>query len=399
MTSITPLYALFPWPFTTVQIFWHMPTKHRCRHAPVDRALKRYEGKESRRSRSDCLKTVDISMPHQRNDGLPRVSPEADDPKTEPGSEFGSGLAGGMLKRVVGTLADCRAHLVSLAPPWVSQIRGGWFCVYFIRAGACQLVCGRSSTPLQIQSGDTVILPQCREHRLRDADTTEWSHSNQISLFDESHDVGNVRSAEGHRQIVTKIVAGRFPKPNKEIKLPLHVLPETLICKHRDAESHAGMTSTVGALEQEMMRPLVSAGIVEHLVKALILQATRGCDQRMPILRATNQTAAPDMPIVKALDLMHSRLEATWTVASLASAVGVSRSTFAARFLSQVGMTPLNYLRQERMLQASDLLCDESLGIKEVSMLVGYTSESAFSNTFKQWSGTTPGLFRRDRQR
>ena len=61
-------------------------------------------------------------------------------------------------------------------------------------------------------------------------------------------------------------------------------------------------------------------------------------------------------------------------------------------------MTPLNYLRRERMQQAVELLRDESLGIKEVAILVGYRSESAFSNTFKQWSGLTPGLFRRDRQ-
>lgn len=272
--------------------------------------------------------------------------------------------------------------------------------VYSVCTGDCQFSHeGRFSIPLRIQSGDTLILPQCRAHRLRDSERTKWSHSNHVSCFDGIHATGNVRTDEEDRQNLTKIVVCRFPRPNKETKLLLHVLPETLICTQQDVESSAGIKSTIEVLEQEITRSSTSPGVIEHLAKALILQASRACNQRVPILRTASQATTTDRPVTRALELMRSRFEIAWTVASLATAVGVSRSTFAARFVEQVRMTPLNYLRQERMQQAAELLGDGSLGIKEVAMLVGYTSESAFNNAFKQWFGTTPGLFRRDRQR
>lgn len=326
--------------------------------------------------------------------------PRANALRNEPNSKVGSSVAGDVLKRVLVNLADCRAELVSLSSPWVSQIPAGWFYVYSVRSGGCQLVHGdRVSTPSSIQSGDTVILPHCREHRLRDCHTTEWSHANQVSWFDTSRRMHNVPIDESQRQTMTNIVVCRFPKPNGKIRLPLHVLPETLICKQHDTESLTGVKSTIEILEQELGQSSATPDVIEHLVKALILQACRANDYRTANPRNAHESMTIDRPIAKAIELMGSRLEMAWTVASLATAVGVSRSTFAANFVDQVGMTPLNYLRQERMQQAADLLCDESLGIKEVSALVGYTSESAFNSTFKKWFGTTPGLFRRDRHR
>ena len=337
-------------------------------------------------------------MARNGKDELRQVDRRSDIQWIEPtGSEFGSGAAGEVLKRLSASLSDCRAKILSLASPWVCHIPAGWFCLYSVCSGACQLKHGdRFSIPLQIRSGDTIILPQCGEHRLRDSETTEWSHSSQMSWFDDIPAMGNASSDDGSSQIITKIVMCGFPKLNASAAWPLHVLPKILIGGQHDLEALAAVKSTINVLEQEIKRASASPEVIEHLAKALILQMARGWNCRSPVPATAIQAMAADRQITKSIELMRSRFGVAWTLASLANAVGVSRSTFAAKFVDQVGMTPLSYLRQERMRQAADLLCDESLGIKEVSMFVGYSSESAFNSAFKQWSGVTPGLFRRD---
>ena len=336
-------------------------------------------------------------MPSKTTDGLQSGVDDTDIRPSSPSTIYGRGREEELLKRILNGLTDCRAELAILNSPWVARVPTGWFYIYYLRAGICQLMQGIHSTPLEMQTGDVVMLPRCREHRLRDSYTTEWSDSNQVSWFDGTPRIGTDRANASNFRAATNVVVCRFPKPNKEINLLLQAFPESLVFKKRNPEFASGPESTITALEQEIAQFPASQPIVEHLVKALILQTARTSDSRRSSQHDSGETVSTDRMIAKAVGLMHSRPETAWTVAMLATRVGVSRSTFAARFVDQIGMTPLNYLRRERMQQAAELLCDETLGIKEISILVGYSSESAFSNTFKQWFGMTPGLFRRDR--
>jgi AraC-like DNA-binding protein len=81
-------------------------------------------------------------------------------------------------------------------------------------------------------------------------------------------------------------------------------------------------------------------------------------------------------------------------VASLAGEVGLSRSVFAARFTQLVGEPPLGYLTRLRMHKAATLL-REGATLAKASHLTGYASEGSFSHAFRQWSGVTPGAWRR----
>ena len=95
-----------------------------------------------------------------------------------------------------------------------------------------------------------------------------------------------------------------------------------------------------------------------------------------------------------ALGLMHRQLEEQWTVASLANKVGLSRSTFAARFTQLIGEPPLGYLTRLRMQKATALL-REGATLAKTSQMTGYSSEAAFSHAFRQWAGVAPGAYRR----
>jgi AraC-like DNA-binding protein len=97
------------------------------------------------------------------------------------------------------------------------------------------------------------------------------------------------------------------------------------------------------------------AVVVNRLADVLLVQALRTAiggeqcaEQGLPALA--------DPPIAQALALMHQRPAEPWTVEKLASAVGLSRSGFAARFTALVGEPPLEYLGGWRMTKAARLL-------------------------------------------
>jgi len=105
--------------------------------------------------------------------------------------------------------------------------------------------------------------------------------------------------------------------------------------------------------------------------------------------------ALNDLQIGAALALVHADPQASWTVASLAAKVAMSRSAFAARFVQLVGEPPLQYVTRWRMQKASGILRDGHASLAEVAARVGYESEAAFSKAFKRAVGSTPGAYRR----
>lgn len=98
-----------------------------------------------------------------------------------------------------------------------------------------------------------------------------------------------------------------------------------------------------------------------------------------------------DERIAVALHLMHAHIERTWTIAQLAKAAALSRSTFHERFTRTVGVAPMEYLLAWRMRVARDLLRQGELRIAQIAERVGYGSSSAFSTAFQRHVGMTPG--------
>lgn len=104
--------------------------------------------------------------------------------------------------------------------------------------------------------------------------------------------------------------------------------------------------------------------------------------------------ALADPAIGDALRLLHTDPARRWTVAELATATGLSRAAFAARFTNQVGEPPLTYLTAWRMILAADLLHDTDDTIAAIARQVGYHDAFAFSVAFKRAHGLTPSTWR-----
>ncbi|MCC8126634.1 MAG: AraC family transcriptional regulator [Clostridiales bacterium] len=62
----------------------------------------------------------------------------------------------------------------------------------------------------------------------------------------------------------------------------------------------------------------------------------------------------------------------------------------------RLGMRFTDYLTELRIARAKELLADSSLPIKEITLQVGYYSQSYFTRIFSQKTGSTPAEFRQN---
>jgi AraC-like DNA-binding protein len=104
-----------------------------------------------------------------------------------------------------------------------------------------------------------------------------------------------------------------------------------------------------------------------------------------------------DPAVGRALALMHRRADHPWTLATLATGAGLSRSTLAERFGHLVGLPPMQYLARWRMQNAARLLRDGDTKISAIAAQVGYESEAAFCRAFTRLVGVSPARWRRRR--
>jgi transcriptional regulator GlxA family with amidase domain len=101
----------------------------------------------------------------------------------------------------------------------------------------------------------------------------------------------------------------------------------------------------------------------------------------------------------KALALLHKQPAHPWTIASLANAVGLSRSVLAERFRHYLSDTPIGYLTHWRLQLAAQVLTSTSKSMAEVAGEVGYESEPSFNRAFKREFGIPPARFRSQTRR
>lgn len=142
-----------------------------------------------------------------------------------------------------------------------------------------------------------------------------------------------------------------------------------------------------------------SAAAASHLVQLMMLKVLRLHFESERTRPAGWLRAAGDPELAPALRLMHGEPGRAWTLAELAKASAMSRSTFAVRFKEAAGVTPLAYLTDWRMRLAERALRDETTPVARLAETLGYGSESAFSHAFKRFAGTAPKRYRMESRR
>ena len=135
--------------------------------------------------------------------------------------------------------------------------------------------------------------------------------------------------------------------------------------------------------------------LADKLAEVLFVETLRGYIEALPDRQAGWLAGLRDPVVGSSIARLHERPAHDWTVASLAHAVNVSRTVLAERFVTLIGIPPMQYLTQWRMALAAHLLRNGRLSLTRITEQIGYESEAAFSRAFKREYGSPPGAWRR----
>jgi len=136
--------------------------------------------------------------------------------------------------------------------------------------------------------------------------------------------------------------------------------------------------------------------VLARLCETLFIETLRRYMSLLPAGQTGWLAGARDAEIGRVLALMHRQPAASWTIASLAREVGVSRAVLAERFRQYLGEPPVAYLTRWRLHLGAQMLSSTSHSVAQIASKAGYDSEAAFNRAFKRAFGKPPARYRNE---
>ncbi len=289
-------------------------------------------------------------------------------------------------------LSDSHYCRSELSNPWgldIPAICGAIF--HFVATGECWV--RHKHATAQLKAGDLVLFPHGNGHYVGTS-----AEGSGMPIFDLPVErLGRASSVlrHGGGGQPTLLICGsvHFDTINRPL---VELLPEMMLVSAYTGVHEAWLGSTLEAMMAEAQTPRPgSETVITRLADILIIGAVRSWLESSPESRTGWLGALRDARIGRALAIIHRQAERSWTVASLAAEVHMSRAVFAERFTELVGAPPMQYLTRWRMQLASVWIRDERLSLSEVAERLGYGSDASFSRAFKRHMGQPPGALKR----
>jgi AraC family transcriptional regulator len=124
---------------------------------------------------------------------------------------------------------------------------------------------------------------------------------------------------------------------------------------------------------------------------------------RAHMLRAPGRAEASEIPTAafsahrlhQVMNAILQHPEAPHSLDELAAQAGVTPSHFCRIFKKASGVSPHQYVMKARLDRARELLTQSETSVSLIADSLGFTSQSHFTRAFRQFTGRTPGEFRR----
>jgi AraC family transcriptional regulator len=105
--------------------------------------------------------------------------------------------------------------------------------------------------------------------------------------------------------------------------------------------------------------------------------------------------ALPKWRMKRVQEYVGAHLEEGISLANLAEVAGLSRMHFAAQFRAATGLRPHDYVLQQRIETAKDILSNTDMPLADVALAVGFYAQPHYSTVFKRLADETPARWRR----
>jgi AraC-like DNA-binding protein len=248
--------------------------------------------------------------------------------------------------------------------------------------------------PLPLAAGDIVIFPHGDPHTMRNGPP--------VKPVDNAQELQRVLaqglklSRMGGGGEITKFICGYMTCDPQLSRIFLGGLPPVLKVSIRNDASGQWLENSIrySVDKADTSRPGGEA-VLAKLSEVLFVETLRRYISQLPREQTGWLAGIRDPEVGNALALLHRKPAQPWTIAALASEVGISRSVLAERFRRYLSKTPMAYLTLWRLQLGAQMLKSTSSSVAQIAAEVGYESEPSFNRAFKREFGLPPARFRR----
>lgn len=278
-----------------------------------------------------------------------------------------------------------------LAAPWGMQLETAGFPRFHVSLSGDCFVGDEDDQVFKVEEMGIVMLPTGNSHWIADQPGRKLIPSARAG---EACELGDPYFQQG--EITNRLMCGIVNYDQESPHPLLNSLPEILNFPRFAAGEP--IWSTVTLIDAEMRRADGRGGtIVDRLTEVLFLQLLNNyAEQNHEV--AGFLIALRDRRLQSALTLIHRDPAFDWTLASLGEQVGMSRATLVRHFRDAIGVAPMTYIQNWRIMKAYNLIKHTSTPLEQVAESVGFGSARTLSKSFQRQYACTPNELRRRMQ-
>ncbi len=111
-------------------------------------------------------------------------------------------------------------------------------------------------------------------------------------------------------------------------------------------------------------------------------------------MKELKKVDAVSIHIRRSIDYIYDNLQRPLTVNELAEREGLSAGYYSRLFMKEMGVNVNQFINNAKIRTAENMLRYSDYPILDISISLGYSSQSAFSSVFKKITGMTPKSYR-----
>ncbi len=132
----------------------------------------------------------------------------------------------------------------------------------------------------------------------------------------------------------------------------------------------------------------------DSLTIALSIHLLRHYSDRQQPLRE-DPNGLPQRKLQQAIEYINENLVEDLTISAIANELEMSQYYFSRLFKQSIGVSPYQYIMQQRIERAKYLLRTTSLSVAAIASQVGFSSQNQLTIQFRKFTGIAPSGYRK----